>query len=166
MDEDPPVGVPELQGQIDDLRSRVDASDKRALALESRADKAELWADDSTTRADAAERRADLGSRRSEDDHRRLADVEGRLDVHDEIIAELQAEGLISSKQAKNLEGALQTARTIGAAVGIVMTHHRLSEAQAFELLRKASMDANSKLRLVAEDVVLTGAVPGLPPRQ
>ena len=76
---------------------------------------------------------------RSRDDRRRIADVEGRLDVHEEMIAELQAEGLISSERAAHLEVALQTARMIGAAIGIVMTLYRVSEVGAFELLKKAS---------------------------
>ena len=37
------------------------------------------------------------------------------------------------------------------------MAVHHVSEVEAFALLRKASNDGNRKLRLVAEDVVLTG---------
>lgn len=155
-----------FQEQIDDLRSRADATDQRAAATDSRADKAELRADDSAARADVAELRTDAAHVSSRDYRRRLAEVEGRLDVHDEMIAELQAEGLVSSAQAANLEVALEAARVIGSAVGIVMTLYRVTDVKAFELLRKASMDGNRKLRLLAEDVVLTGHVPGLPPRQ
>ena len=108
---------------------------------------------------------SDEEDERSRDDRRRIADVEGRLDVHEEIIAELQTEGLISSERAEHLEVALQTARTIGAAIGIVMTRYRVSEVEAFDLLKKASQDSNRKLRVVAEEVVLTGDAPGLPPR-
>ena len=43
---------------------------------------------------------------------------------------------------------------------GISPTSRR---AQTFEVLRKASSLGNRKLRLVAEDVVLTGAVDDLP---
>lgn len=154
----------DVQEQLDDLRSRANAADRRASASESRADKAELRADDSANRADAAEGRTDEDDERSRDVRRRIAEVEGRLDVHEEMIAELQAEGLISSERATHLEVALQTARMIGAAIGIVMTRHRVSEVGAFELLKKASQDSNRKLRLVAEEVVLTGDVPGLPP--
>lgn len=166
MDADQPDGNADLQGQIDDLRARADAADQRASASESRADKAELRADDSATRADEAEGRADAQAVRSRDDRRSIADVEGRLDVHEAMIAELQAEGLISSAQAAHLEIALQTARVIGAATGIVMTLYRVSDVRAFELLKMASQHSNRKLRLVAEEVVLTGHAPGLPPRQ
>jgi len=165
MDADQPDTDTNVQEQIDDLRSRADAADERASASESRADKAESRADDSGTRADAAEGRTDAECERATNDRRRIAEVEGRLDVHEEMIAELQAEGLISSKQAAQLDIALQTARTIGAAVGIVMTLFRVNEAGAFAILRKASQDSNRKLRLVAEEVVLTGDVPGLPDR-
>jgi hypothetical protein len=149
----------DVQEQIDDLRSRADAADEQASASESRADKAELRADDSATRADAAEGRTNAEDIRSRDDRRRLSEVESRLDVHEEMIAELQAEGLISSERAAQLEVALRTARVIGAAIGIVMTICHVTEAGAFELLKKASQDTNRKLRLVAEEVVLTGDV-------
>ena len=124
-----------------------------------------MRADDSATRADTADGRTAAEDVRSRDDRRRIADVEGRLDVHEELIAELQAEGLISSEHAAHLEVALQTARMIGAAVGIVMTVYRVGEVEAFELLKKASMEGNRKLRLVAEEVVRTGNAPGLPSR-
>lgn len=166
MDDDQPDGSTEVQGQLDELQSRANAADERASASESRADKAELRADDSATRADAAQGRTDAEDVRQRDDRRRIADVEERLDVHDGLISELQAEGLISSDHAAHLEIALQAARTIGAAIGIVMTVHRVNEVRAFELLKKASNDSNRKLRLVAEEVVLTGDVAGLPPRE
>lgn len=163
MDADQPDGDSEVRDQLEDLQSRANAADRRASASESRADKAESRADDSATRADAEAGRTDAEDERSRDDHRRITEIEGRVDVHDEMIAELQAEGLVSSEQAKNLEIALQTARTIGAAVGIVMTRYRVSEVGAFELLKKASQESNRKLRLVAADVVLTGDLPEPP---
>ncbi|WP_353952100.1 ANTAR domain-containing protein [Knoellia sp. S7-12] len=155
----------DVQGQINDLRARVDEADQRADASESRADKAELRADDSATRADTADDRTNAGDARAHDDRRRLADVEGRLDVHEEMIAELQAEGLLSSEQAAELKVALETATTIGAAVGTIMTICKVSEDVAFRLLRKESMHSNRKLHLVAEDIVSKGYTYGLPPR-
>ena len=165
MSADQPDGTAEVQGQIDDLLSRANAADQRASASESRADEAALRADDIATRADTAVGRTAAEGERSKDDRRRIADVEARLDVHEEMIAELQAEGLITSKQAANLEIALQSARTIGAAIGIVMTRHCVSQVEAFELLKRASQASNRKLRLLAEEVVLTGDASGLPPR-
>ncbi|MFC7490888.1 MULTISPECIES: ANTAR domain-containing protein [unclassified Knoellia] len=162
MGEDRPSGRPEVQEQLDELRARADAAEERAGASESRADKAELRANDSDLRADAAERRRDAEDARSKGDRQRLTDAEKRLDLHEEMIGELQAEGLISTQQAAQLEIALGTARTIGMAVGITMTSHSVSDTEAFELLRKVSMDGNRRLRLVAEEVVLTGDAPTL----
>ena len=164
MDGDQPDEDTDVSEQIADLQSRANAADDRADTSEARADKAELRADDSATRADAAQGRSDEQQALSEYDRARLSAAEGRIDVHDELIAELQAEGLISTERAEHLEVALQTARMIGAATGIVMTRHGVNEARAFEVLKKASQDSNRKLRLVAEEVVLTGDVPGLPP--
>ncbi len=159
MDAGQAVGDTDVQGQIEVLRSRADDAEVRADESQARADKAELRADDSDARADAAQSRSDAAQALSEYDRARIAAVEGRLDVHDELIAELQAEGLISTQQAAHLEVALKTARTIGAAVGILMTHYRVTEVDAFKLLRKVSMDGNRKLRLVAEEVVRTGEI-------
>ena len=59
-----------------------------------------------------------------------------------------------------NLRVALTTSRSIGAAVGIVMTVRRESQEQAFEHLRRISQSRHRKLREIAEDVVRTGVVP------
>lgn len=153
------VGDTDMRAPMDELRSRVDEADERADVSEARADKAELRADDSATRADAAQSRSDEQQALSEYDRARIAAAEGRLDVHDELIAELQAEGLITSEHAAHLEVALKAARTIGAAVGIIMALLRVSEVEAFALLRKASNDGNRKLRVVAQEVVRTGCL-------
>ena len=42
----------------------------------------------------------------------------------------------------------------------------RVTEEEAFAILKKASMDSNRKLRLLAEEVVLTGHLQGLPSRR
>ncbi|MHA3700844.1 GAF and ANTAR domain-containing protein [Jatrophihabitans sp. YIM 134969] len=59
-----------------------------------------------------------------------------------------------------NLKRALDSSRLIGAATGILMAHHRLTQEQAFDVLRQVSQNSNRKLRDVADDVVHTGAVP------
>ncbi|MFC7490885.1 MULTISPECIES: ANTAR domain-containing protein [unclassified Knoellia] len=146
--------------QLNTLRARADAADQRADALDARAAKADLRADDSEARTDAAQRQTDAKAATSRDDHRRISDLEGRLDVHQELIAELQAQGLVSSDHAAHLEDALQTARLIGMAVGVVMNGRCVSEARAFELLRKGCTDNRRELRVVAEEVVLTGRAP------
>jgi hypothetical protein len=60
-----------------------------------------------------------------------------------------------------NLQIALLSNRRIGTAIGILMAHRRITDTAAFELLRAASQRTHRKLREVAEDVVLTGALPG-----
>lgn len=163
MNEDWPGGNPEMQGQIDDLRSRADEADHRAEASESRADKAELRADDSDTRADKAEGRTDAGDVRYEDDRRRIGDLELRLDVDEAIIAELQADGLINHDHAVHLQEALRTSRMIGAAIGIVMATHKVSQVEAFAILNRASQNSNRKVVALADEVVTSGDVGGLP---
>ena len=58
------------------------------------------------------------------------------------------------------LQVAVETNRQIGAATGILMARLTLTQDQAFDLLRRASQDQNRKLRDIADEVVLTGAVP------
>jgi transcriptional regulator with GAF, ATPase, and Fis domain len=53
-----------------------------------------------------------------------------------------------------NLRKGLQTRELIGEAVGILMARQDLTEAEAFEVLKRASQRLNIKLRLVAEGVV------------
>ena len=56
-------------------------------------------------------------------------------------------------------EQALLSARRIGAAIGILMSQFKITDEQAFELLRYASQHRNRKLRDIAENVVLTGTI-------
>lgn len=84
----------------------------------------------------------------------------------DDVSREPRIEGILSAveeleQELRTLRAALLSNRRIGVAMGIVMTQLGVSEAEAFEAIRRASMDGNRKLREVAEDVVLTGALPG-----
>lgn len=63
--------------------------------------------------------------------------------------------------RADNLEAALHSSRTIGAAVGVLVERHRLTDDQAFDLLRRCSMCANRKLSDLADLLVHTGDLPG-----
>jgi hypothetical protein len=69
-----------------------------------------------------------------------------------------------AAAEVQNLRIALQTARCIGMAVGIVMARRRISSAQAFDLLRRASQHQHRKVHDVAEDIVYTGALPSADP--
>jgi ANTAR domain/GAF domain len=61
---------------------------------------------------------------------------------------------------AAHLEVALQTNREIGAAIGVLMAHHKVTQDDAFSLLRTASQTLHRKLRDVASEVVATGTLP------
>ena len=62
-----------------------------------------------------------------------------------------------ATTKAAHLQVALQNSRHIGAAVGILMSLHKITEDQAFGLLRLASQRSNRKLRDLALDVIDTG---------
>lgn len=58
-------------------------------------------------------------------------------------------------RQAANtLRAGLTSNREIGKAVGLLMAFHKISDAEAFTMLRKASQDMNIKLAEVARQVV------------
>jgi GAF domain-containing protein len=59
-----------------------------------------------------------------------------------------------------NLQVALESRAVIDQAKGILMERHRLTAEQAFQYLTRASSLTNTKLRLVAEHLVNTGALP------
>jgi hypothetical protein len=63
-------------------------------------------------------------------------------------------------RRADNLRQALVTRELIGQAQGILMERERITAEQAFEILRAASQNLNTKLREVAQDLVETGERP------
>ena len=65
-----------------------------------------------------------------------------------------------SEDRVANLETALETNREIGAAVGVLMAYHKVTQDEAFGLLREASQRMHRKLRDIASEVVETGALP------
>jgi GAF domain-containing protein len=72
---------------------------------------------------------------------------------------------LAADREAKdNLTAALANSRKIGAAVGILMQKHQITEQQAFDALRIASQHGHRKLIEIAYEVVDTGEL-ALPPR-
>lgn len=66
-------------------------------------------------------------------------------------------------ERAQNLQRALTSNRRIGMAMGVLMASHKLTEEDAFTLLRIASQNSNRKLLDIADEVVATGVleVPG-----
>ena len=61
---------------------------------------------------------------------------------------------------ADNLQTALETRAVIDQAKGILMERHKLTADRAFQLLARASMTSNRKLRDIATDLVHTGDFP------
>jgi hypothetical protein len=123
----------DLQAQIDALTRQVAASRGDIDALLKRADASEERAEASDVRAGA---------------------IEARAAVDREMIAELQRDGVLSREHALQMEEALRSSRTIGAAIGIIMGSRHLSEEQAFAVLKAASSNSHRKLRDLAADLV------------
>jgi len=83
----------------------------------------------------------------------RITQLEVRTEIDRELIAQLQADGLLAMEHAAHLEEALRSARLIGTAMGIVMADQKLTQADAFTILKKASQRANRKQRVLAEEL-------------
>lgn len=82
-----------------------------------------------------------------------------RLDVHHELTCLRNYALAQAENHASNLEQALSSNRTIGAAIGVLMTTRKVTSEAAFQLLRRASNESNRNLRDVADRVVLTGSL-------
>ena len=123
----------DLQRQIDELVATVKSNRDDIQGLTHRADAADL-------RADAAQDRAD--------------DLEARSVIDRELIAELQADGTVRKEHVAELEKALASSRTIGAALGILMASRNIGQAEALSVLKETSQRTNTKLRDLAETLV------------
>jgi two-component system, response regulator PdtaR len=62
-------------------------------------------------------------------------------------------------QQVENLKDALETRKLIERAKGVLMELHGLKEAEAFNRMRRASMDSRKSMREVAEAVLLSHQV-------
>jgi DNA-binding response OmpR family regulator len=86
-----------------------------------------------------------------------------RVRAHVEL-ARLRAVALDhAERRVASLEAALVSNRKIGTAIGILMVLFTITENEAFTQLRESSQRLNRKLRDIADEVVLTGALPGQP---
>jgi transcriptional regulator with GAF, ATPase, and Fis domain len=72
---------------------------------------------------------------------------------------------VIAREKSVNLQRALASNREIGMAMGVLMTTHKLTRDQAFDLLRIASQGTHRKLADVAREVADTGTL-SLPPQR
>ena len=96
-----------------------------------------------------------------------FADVAGAFDSESVLIGTIFAAHTSSTvalfeaeQRADHLHVALENSREIGAAIGVLMSYHKVTRDAAFELLRAASQQLNRKLRDLAGEVVETGALP------
>lgn len=76
------------------------------------------------------------------------------------LLASHAAVAFSSARTHAQLNTALETRHEIGEAIGILMGRHKLTEDQAFAVLRKASQEHNIKLRDIARTVTETGDTP------
>ena len=130
----------DLQAQIDALSEQVKDGHVAIKALQSEADAAKDRADRSEARADATDIRID--------------GIEAAAALDRELIAQLQADGIVSREHAAQMESALQSSRTIGTAIGILMEGRDIGQDEAFTVLKTVSRNANRKLREVAQEMV------------
>ena len=61
---------------------------------------------------------------------------------------------------ADNLQAALESRAVIDQAKGVLVERYELTPDQAFQLLARASMNANRKVRDIADHLVHTGELP------
>lgn len=76
------------------------------------------------------------------------------------VFATHAAVAMQSARREENLERKAATREVIGRAKGILMGQLRVTEDEAFAILRKASQQLNLKLLEVAERVIFTGEAP------
>ncbi|MEU9646896.1 GAF and ANTAR domain-containing protein [Streptomyces sp. NPDC048188] len=76
------------------------------------------------------------------------------------LLASHAAVAFSSARTHAQMQEAIGTRHTIGEAMGILMGRHRLTEDQAFAVLRRYSQDNNVKLRDVAARVCERGGLP------
>jgi AmiR/NasT family two-component response regulator len=72
------------------------------------------------------------------------------------VLAAHAASALLASRQGEQLQSALSTRDRIGQAKGIIMERFGIDDVAAFEMMRKLSQDANTRLVDVAQQVIDT----------
>ncbi|WP_064456231.1 GAF and ANTAR domain-containing protein [Streptomyces hygroscopicus] len=77
------------------------------------------------------------------------------------LLASHAAVAFSSARTADQLQQALQTRHTIGEAMGILMERLRVSEDDAFAMMRRVSQERNVKLRDIARQICESGGLEG-----
>jgi hypothetical protein len=75
-------------------------------------------------------------------------------------LAELVHRVETAEARARHLRRALERSRDIGAAVGVLMALHKVTQDDAFEMLRRSSQHHDRKVHAVAREVISTGTLP------
>lgn len=87
------------------------------------------------------------------------------FDVDDEAIAQILARhaavALATARHEEALTKAVDARKLVGQAMGILMERHNLDSDQAFAVLRRYSQATNTKLRLIAQELIDTRTLPG-----
>lgn len=78
------------------------------------------------------------------------------------LLAAHAAVVMVASRKQANLAVALESRDVIGQAKGILMERYKLDDQQAFEALVAVSQHTHRKLREVAEELRMTGELPGI----
>ena len=139
----------DVQDRFPGLRTRCDETPTRAMLA---------FADQEHDRLPSALTILGVSPRQS-------LDIEYQQFMH-QVTRQIQADvtavasAQLDRERSANLQRAMQSNRQIGAAIGILMTIHKVTEQQAFQLLSKASQQTNRKLRDIADDVILSGMLP------
>ncbi len=76
------------------------------------------------------------------------------------LLASHAAVAFASARSDAQLQRALASRQDIGEALGIVMERHKITEDEAFDLLRRRSQEQNVKLRELARHLTETGEIP------
>ena len=76
------------------------------------------------------------------------------------VLASHAAVALKSARHDADMDHALQSSRTIGEAIGILMARYLDSEEAAIQRLVTVSQHSNIKLRDLAQQIVTTGEIP------
>jgi hypothetical protein len=80
-----------------------------------------------------------------------------------DTLESVSAELVAARREIAELKTAVVSNRNIGAATGILMARHSLTQQQAWDAMREESQRSHRKLRDVAEEVLFTGRLAGRP---
>jgi GAF domain-containing protein len=88
------------------------------------------------------------------------------FDTDDEAVAQILARhaavALATARHEEALTKAVDARKLVGQAMGILMERYHLDSDQAFAVLRRHSQTTNTKLRLIAQELIDTRTLRGL----